>query len=654
MQPKNSSGFLLFVGIIIGLVLMIGSQFLTTVPFGSKVILLVIGAIITVLFTLVAIVSKLYVRPSADEAYVRTGMGGRKLIVDGGALYIPGIHQMKRVQLNVIELGVERTGSDALLTQDNLRADVSASFYVKVMKAEEDILQAAATLPEVTRGSVGEIERLIQNKLVAALRAAAANRSLADLNTKRKEFAEEVQASLAEDLQANGLTLESVNILRLDQAPHDTLNPDTNVFDAQGATTAARLVAEQKLQRTQIETSTEQLIAEQRTQSAKILAERELEKKSAEANALTRQRTALAESERAAQEAETKARTSQEIATAESAREAQVARTEQERQTKVAFAQAQQEIEVAELSRQQAVQIANENRERAMTEASIARETAVQLATRQQQISVAEAEKKRADAETLQLAAQKDRQAAEQAVQTTVAVAEANRKRETEVIAQEAIVRRQTLEQQGKADVQSYTVIKEAESKEIAARADATALLVRAEAEQKAATLHANAERMVKMIPVEISERQVEVAAKQVEVTNAELEAKARNLSLTRDLEIVLANITANKEIGVAQAQALGALAAKANLTIWGDPDTFRKVSGAFGNGQVAGSFFDGVMANIPEEVKKLAQNFLPSSGTSAVTEAKVPADTTASTIVLSDAPLTINNGAKEPSESRV
>ncbi len=62
------------------------------------------------------IYTRYYHRAPADKAFVRTGAGGPKVIVNGGALVIPGFHQVIWVSLRTLKLEVTRSGPDALIT----------------------------------------------------------------------------------------------------------------------------------------------------------------------------------------------------------------------------------------------------------------------------------------------------------------------------------------------------------------------------------------------------------------------------------------------------------------------------------------------------------------------------------------------------------
>ena len=225
----------------------------------SQITLSVFGLVLFILGAVMMVITKLYIKTSADQAFVRTGMGGPVPILDGGDLVIPVVHEIVPVSLQTMRLDVDRSGHDALITGDNLRADVAAEFYIKVQKIREHILAAATSLGERSVDAES-VKHLVNQKLVSALRTVAATRSLHELHTKRDEFAQAVQVIVEKDLAHNGLTLESVTISRLDQTPPNAMRGEDNVFDAQGLRTIAEITQKQRVERNQIEREADQRV----------------------------------------------------------------------------------------------------------------------------------------------------------------------------------------------------------------------------------------------------------------------------------------------------------------------------------------------------------------------------------------------------------
>jgi flotillin len=539
------------------------------------------------------VITRLYRKTSADEAFVKTGVGGRRCIIDGGAIVIPVVHEVIPVSLRTFKLMVDRTGPEALITADFLRADVKAVFYIRVQKEEKSIEQAATSLGAIS-GDAHSVQTLIQEKLVSALRTVAATQTLHDLNAKRAEFAEAVQRIVAEDLKPNGLTLESVTISSLDQAPLESMRPEENVFDAEGARTIAEKVQSQRVARNTIQREADQKVKEQDVRTAQYVANQDIVEAKARADA---EAAIMANRAQAEQKAKTVA--------AEQSQLAGIAQVESERQ-----------IELARVEQNRMIEVANQQREQSKELAGVEKQKAVELARRAQQIAVAEAEKSRADAEAKQLAAQREREAASQQVKTVEVKLTAERDKEKVVIAKQAEVEQQKIERQMEADVSAYAQVKKAEAEQIAADNQAKARVALAEAARQAKSLEAEGDRAVQMVPVNVAREQVNVEDARVTVKIRDLEGQSKFESIARELQVQLATIQAEKEAKIAAAKAMGEAMAKANINVWGDPSAVERMTGAFFQGQSIGAMSKGVSTTMPpavlEMLNKVAASLVP------------------------------------------
>ena len=63
---------------------------------------------------------------------MRTGLGGQKVVMNGGALVLPIVHEVIPVNMNTLRLEVSRGRERALITKDRMRVDVTSEFYVRV------------------------------------------------------------------------------------------------------------------------------------------------------------------------------------------------------------------------------------------------------------------------------------------------------------------------------------------------------------------------------------------------------------------------------------------------------------------------------------------------------------------------------------------
>jgi uncharacterized membrane protein YqiK len=597
--------FVLFLGVVVGLCLIVGPMvYSSAMSATSQTFLIISGVVLMLLFGIAAVITHLYHKASADEAFVRTGVGGRRCIIDGGALVVPVVHEVIPVSLRTFKLQIDRTGPDALITADFLRADVKAVFYVRVQKDEKAIEQAATSLGTISNDA-RSVQNLIQEKLVSALRTVAATQALHALNAKRAEFAEAVHTIVAEDLKPNGLTLESVTISSLDQAPPESMRPEQNVFDAEGARTITEKVQSQRVARNTIQREADQKVKEQDVRTAQYLAQQEVV-----------QATALAEADAA-----------KAIATAQAQQKARTAAAEQSRLASIAQVEAERLVELAKVEQNKAIQVANQVREQANEVAGVEKQKMVELARRAQQIAIAEAEKNRADAEARQLASQREREGAAQQVKTVEVKLTAERDRDKAIIARQAEVEQQRIKFQMEADVSAYAAVKKAEGEQAAAAKQAQARIALAEADKQAKTMEAEGDQAVQMVPVNVAREQVNVEDARVTVKIRDLEGQSKFESIARELQVQLATIQAEKEAKIAAARAMGEALAQANLNVWGDPTAVQQMTAAFFRGQAIGSFTNGLTGSLSPAVSDLLKKVMGSSSEEVVAATPTPAD---------------------------
>ncbi len=210
--------------------------------------------ILVALITLGLILSRLYHRASKEVSFVRTGFRGQTVIINGGAMVLPVLHEIIPVNMNTLRLEVKRSNEQALITRDRMRVDVTAEFYVRAKPTEEAIAAAAQTLGLKTMHPE-QLKQLVEGKFVDALRAVAAEMAMEELHEKRVDFVQKVQQVVSEDLLKNGLELESVSLTGLDQTGFEHFNPQ-NAFDAEGLTKLTEAIESRRKKRNDIEQDT--------------------------------------------------------------------------------------------------------------------------------------------------------------------------------------------------------------------------------------------------------------------------------------------------------------------------------------------------------------------------------------------------------------
>tara|TARA_B100001079_G_scaffold64708_1_gene55092 strand:+ start:243 stop:2003 length:1761 start_codon:yes stop_codon:yes gene_type:complete len=217
-------------------------------------IFLILFLILLVLF------SKFYQRSSKDVAFVRTGMGGEKIVLTSGAMAIPIIHQVTPVNMNTLRLNVERSNEKGLITLDKMRIDIQSAFYVRVKGDKDGVALAAQTLGARTLNPQS-IQELLEGKFVDAIRSVAASMSLEEIHSEGRGFTDRVAKLVDDVVTKNGLELESVSLSSMDQTDKQYLDP-SNTFDAVGLIKVTRETEESRRTRNEIEKNADLKIAQ--------------------------------------------------------------------------------------------------------------------------------------------------------------------------------------------------------------------------------------------------------------------------------------------------------------------------------------------------------------------------------------------------------
>lgn len=331
---------------------------------------------VCILFIIGIIFARLYRRASAEQAFVRTGLGGQKVVMSGGAIVMPIFHEIIPINMNTLKLEVSRSTIDSLITKDRMRVDVVVAFFVRVKPSVEGIATAAQTLGQRTL-SPEDLRMLVEDKFVDALRATAAQMTMHELQDTRENFVQGVQNTVAEDLSKNGLELESVSLTNFNQTSKEHFNPN-NAFDAEGLTKLTQETERRRRERNEVEQDVEVAVREKNRDALS----RKLEIEQQEAFMTLEQ------------EQQVKTRTA-------------------EQNARIAAFEAEREVRIKEIEQQQVTEIANQTK-------------SIAIAAKLEQQSQAEARANLALAEAV---------SAQQNVETTRQTAEADRAKQVALIA---------------------------------------------------------------------------------------------------------------------------------------------------------------------------------------------------------------------------
>lgn len=451
--------------------------------------LMIPAVAVAALFAIALIYAVLYKKVPRGIALVRTGLNGRKVVIDGGCLRLPVFHELRPVNLSTVQLTVHRHGEDALITKDSLRVDATVDFYVSVREDHDAVAQAARTLGERTF-EADRLREMVEGKLVDALRAVAATQKMLALHENRQEFVQEVQSIVANDLAKNGLQLEAVSLTGLDQTPTDNLDPN-NTFNATALKMIAELVAEQTEKRAEAEANAK--IAEER-EAARAEEETIRNRERVERSEIDKKRSVeiyRSESDAESQKADIAAKRQAEQAELEKEEDLRSREITRDRNLKVS----EQESRKAEIAAQQEAERAELEKDEALRARQIERDRNLEISEQEQRIAVAEKSESESQAQAKAEEARKARIVAEQAVQTAQERAAAERAKQVATLKAEEEAQVEATQIRVSAEARRAEAEEQAKARRNAAEQEAMARRNAAEKDREAAEFEAQGER---------------------------------------------------------------------------------------------------------------------------------------------------------------
>ncbi len=573
-----------------------------------------------------AMIAKSYIKAPANKSFVRTGGLSKasivqpKVVMNGGSWVFGLIHEVIWVDLRTMEIEIERTEDNALLTHDPQYADIKAIFYIKVNPTKEGIIDAARTIGDkVVDAEI--VKHLMDAKLDGALRDVAATFTLMSLHQEREKFIEEVQTRVKEDLEENGLILESVSILTLRAARQGSFSTE-DVFGAQVARANAEVIEEARSRRNDIERRTELAITTQNVHTSKetLKLEQDLAFATATQDREVRSRQALekAEAEKATHEQE------------ETAAQSRIAK--------------ERSLKLAELEMDRTLLVEEEHKNQEHQVAEIKRTQAIDVAAQAKQIAIFTEQQKREAAEKARLLAAAEREQAAQDVKTVEETAQAKREADIQIIEAKKDAERAMIERKNATEIEALKKVRDAEAQATAlkkiseaeleaaqkqaetrrqqAQADSDAKKMLAAAERARGSASGLAEADVIRAKAEATQTEAEVlrakglaeaeaiqakGLAEAEGQKAKAEALAAFDNVSQQLEMERLRIDAQIQIGVARAEAVGSAIANMQIKMFGTPeaaDTILRLM-SFADGM------DDVIDSTPAPIRQLGSQLL-------------------------------------------
>lgn len=576
--------------------------------------LLIFGALALVGFLFA--MAQFYRKVGADEALVKTGWGGMKVVSGGGMWVIPIAHRVEHMDLSVKRIEIHRREKSGLICKDNVRADIEVAFFVRVSNTTPDILQVAQALGCRRASEKAALVELFDAKFSEALKTVGKHFDFVDLYTERDQFKEEILKHIGTDL--NGYILDDCAIDYLEQTPIEHLN-DMNILDAEGIKKITNLTSQEHIRSNEIIREKEKTIKKQDVQAQETILE--LEKQRVEA--VEKQKREIAE-----------------ISAREAAEAAKV-QEEQRLRSETARIATEQELQIAEENMQRQIIVAEKNkirtdavetervekdrqlevteRERIVGLASIEKEKAIEVEKRNIQDvirervaverTVVEEQQRIKDTEEFATADRAKKVAitiaekeAEEALVKEIKAAEAQ-KQAAGFEAERVVIEAEAARTAAEKETAAKKMLAEARQAEVAAEglAEAQVMAVRAEAVEKEGTAEANvierklvAEAKGQKAKAEAIEKEGVAEAAVIEQKHyAEakgIEQKAEamklfdgvgreheefKLRLNKEKDIEIAAISAQKDIAREQAEIVGAALGSARIDIVGGETQF-------------------------------------------------------------------------------
>jgi uncharacterized membrane protein YqiK len=476
---------------------------------GGLVVLIALGFVSALLIAFTIVASKFYVKVGPDEAIVKTGMGGMKVVIDGGALILPVIHRSEKMDLTLKSFEIAREGSEGLICKDNIRADIKTAFFIRVDKTAEEIKEVAQSIGCRRASQVETLRELFDAKFSEALKTVGKQFEFVELYDKRDKFKNEILKVIGTDL--NGYRLDDCAIDYLEQTRLELLNPN-NILDAEGIKKITELTSNEKIKENHFTREREKTLKKQDVEAAEAILE--LERQRIEAT--ERQKREVAEIQAREQAAAAKVREENRLA------------SERARIT------ADEEIGIATENKDRTVLVAQRNKERtdAVELERIQRDRTLEATERERVVGLAVVEKDKA--------------------------LETERRNIQEVIRERVMVERSVVEEQQKIkDTEAFAAAERTKKVEItAAEMAAEQALVReikaAEAARKASESLAAKVRIQAEAERDSAEQKAQAAKLLAEATKAEHAAQG-----LAEAQVLQARAVAVQEQGLAEARVL-------------------------------------------------------------------------------------------------
>lgn len=169
--------------------------------------------------------------PLGSALIVHRRSASPQVVLDGSVQVIPGWTQAETMRLTVHPLRLRLEGATGLSCRDHIRADLEATFLVRVNPVSEDLLKVARELGCEGASDSATLEQLFSARFIEALRLVGKRLDYDELLSRRDDVRDQVLEVCGLDL--DGFRLDGASIDHLEQTPLSKLDP-SHRHDAQG------------------------------------------------------------------------------------------------------------------------------------------------------------------------------------------------------------------------------------------------------------------------------------------------------------------------------------------------------------------------------------------------------------------------------------
>lgn len=497
--------------------------------------LTIIGCVILVILGIFGLFKAFYIKVPQGTALIVNDMTSQPKVHFTGALVYPVIYKKEFMRISLLTLEVDRRGKDGLICQDNLRADITVAFYLRVNETTEDVLKVAKAIGVDRASDHQAVSTLFSAKFSEALKTVGKQFELSKLFEDRQNFRDRIVDVIGKDL--NGYALEDVAIDYLEQTPKSALDPN-NIFDSEGIRKITEITAIHNIETNQKERDQELAIQKKNveTREASLALER--------------------------QQADAEARQQREIDNIRARESSETLRVQEEERLKAEQAriQTQQEIEIREENRMREVEVAQQNRTRAVAieQERVNRARELEIVAREREVELQRIEKEKALEEERKNISNVIRERV--AVEKTVAQEEERIKEVREVSEAERMRQVTVINAQAEAEESLVRQVKKAEADESSAKHKAEEISTMAKAELEASVKQAEAKKRLAE-GIEAEHAALGLAEARVRQATAEAEEKEGLVQANITAEQLLAQARGLKEKGLSEAQVMEAKA---------------------------------------------------------------------------------------------